>query len=240
MNMLSELTNAERDRLDYVLRHRGLEEDERDEAFAVARDEGVLCLPSLDGCLTAVVCGPAMIPPSRWLGSVWGDVDPIWDSMEEAQAVTGLFMRHMNSIAGCLSDRPSDFEPVFSERELEGRTYTVVDEWCEGFARGMALDSANWRTGGEEIKRLLGPVMSFTKQTGRAGYELSPAQCEEQKAKIIPSVRAIYTYWLARREEFMPMAGQPSRTIRREGPRVGRNEPCPCGSGKKYKKCCLS
>lgn len=27
-------------------------------------------------------------------------------------------------------------------------------------------------------------------------------------------------------------------TIRRAGPRVGRNDPCPCGSGKKYKKCC--
>lgn len=30
-------------------------------------------------------------------------------------------------------------------------------------------------------------------------------------------------------------AGQ---TVRREGPKVGRNDPCPCGSGKKYKKCC--
>jgi hypothetical protein len=29
-------------------------------------------------------------------------------------------------------------------------------------------------------------------------------------------------------------------TIRYEGPRVGRNDPCPCGSGKKYKKCCLN
>jgi len=27
--------------------------------------------------------------------------------------------------------------------------------------------------------------------------------------------------------------------LKREGPKVGRNEPCPCGSGKKYKKCCL-
>ena len=27
-------------------------------------------------------------------------------------------------------------------------------------------------------------------------------------------------------------------TIRREGPKVGRNDPCPCGSGKKYKNCC--
>lgn len=26
----------------------------------------------------------------------------------------------------------------------------------------------------------------------------------------------------------------------RSGPKVGRNDPCPCGSGKKYKKCCLN
>jgi SEC-C motif-containing protein len=28
------------------------------------------------------------------------------------------------------------------------------------------------------------------------------------------------------------------KPVTREGPRVGRNDPCPCGSGKKYKKCC--
>jgi preprotein translocase subunit SecA len=34
--------------------------------------------------------------------------------------------------------------------------------------------------------------------------------------------------------------GQPSRptTVRRTQPKVGRNDPCPCGSGKKYKRCC--
>jgi len=27
-------------------------------------------------------------------------------------------------------------------------------------------------------------------------------------------------------------------TVRRQNPKVGRNDPCPCGSGKKYKYCC--
>jgi len=38
----------------------------------------------------------------------------------------------------------------------------------------------------------------------------------------------------------MEMRAEPSRpmTARREGQKVGRNDPCPCGSGKKYKKCC--
>jgi preprotein translocase subunit SecA len=29
-----------------------------------------------------------------------------------------------------------------------------------------------------------------------------------------------------------------AHTVRRAAPKVGRNDPCPCGSGKKYKKCC--
>lgn len=28
------------------------------------------------------------------------------------------------------------------------------------------------------------------------------------------------------------------QTVVHEGPKIGRNDPCPCGSGKKYKKCC--
>lgn len=32
----------------------------------------------------------------------------------------------------------------------------------------------------------------------------------------------------------------PQQTIVREGPKIGRNDPCSCGSGKKYKKCCGS
>jgi len=37
---------------------------------------------------------------------------------------------------------------------------------------------------------------------------------------------------------FPPQRPQKTETIRRDHPKVGRNDPCPCGSGKKYKKCC--
>ena len=39
----------------------------------------------------------------------------------------------------------------------------------------------------------------------------------------------------------VPMELQPTQTQRnRKSPKVGRNEPCPCGSGKKFKHCCLT
>jgi preprotein translocase subunit SecA len=38
-------------------------------------------------------------------------------------------------------------------------------------------------------------------------------------------------------EDFLG-AIEPQEPYVREQPKIGRNEPCPCGSGKKYKKCC--
>jgi preprotein translocase subunit SecA len=35
-----------------------------------------------------------------------------------------------------------------------------------------------------------------------------------------------------------PERARKQETVRREGPKVQRNDPCPCGSGKKYKNCC--
>ena len=46
---------------------------------------------------------------------------------------------------------------------------------------------------------------------------------------------AIHSYWLVRRTQ-NTMSAAP---LRRSAPRIGRNDPCSCGSGKKYKRCCL-
>jgi len=42
----------------------------------------------------------------------------------------------------------------------------------------------------------------------------------------------------SRMEGLEPEEYEKGLTVRREGKKVGRNEPCPCGSGKKYKRCC--
>jgi uncharacterized protein len=55
--------------------------------------------------------------------------------------------------------------------------------------------------------------------------------------KITPAVRAIHAYWLPKRHADYE-AVRAEMTVRREGPKVGRNDPCPCGSGRKFKHCC--
>ena len=60
-----------------------------------------------------------------------------------------------------------------------------------------------------------------------AGEDLSAAlsQQEEEGRDLLEMIR----------EQGQKGAGN---TYRRQSPKIGRNNPCPCGSGKKYKKCC--
>jgi len=231
MNDLFEpLNDEEMDILDRFLLDRIDEEDATEE-----RDEGIWDVAELDGFFTAIVSGPTSIQPSQWLPAVWGDFEPVWDSEEAFKKILMLLMRHMNGIATALMENPEYFEPMFQERVIEGKTYTVVDEWCEGFRRGMMLAPDRWYTEGPEMTILLAPIMAFTSETKWSGHDFSGDECENIQKAIAPNVREIHAYWLARREK----AGPASQPVRRQQPRVGRNDPCPCGSGKKYKKCCL-
>jgi uncharacterized protein len=197
-------------------------------------DEGVLVVPELDGFLTAIVSGPVMVPPSRWLPALWGDFEPEWEDEHAFEAMFGLLLRHMNDIAVTLMQQPEAFEPLYFEREVDGRLYLIVDEWCEGFARGMALCAEEWRRGGEEMEALLAPILAFTEQAGWHGHTLADEEMQKLQQRIAASVREIHAYWLRRRGQHP--AGEP---VRRGAPKIGRNDPCLCGSGRKYKHCCL-
>lgn len=230
-NLSHPLNEEEIDQLDqFLLDH--IDED----ADTEGKDEGLLGISDLDGFFTALVSGPVTIPPSRWLPTVWGDFDPEWKSKKHFEDIFSLMIRHMNGIAATLMGEPEVFEPIFMERELEGKTYTIVDEWCEGYLRGVALTAELWHTGGLQMDILLAPIRAFTSETEWRAHDMATdAETENIRNAITPNVREIHAYWLTRRDNHAPA----SAPIHRAEPHVGRNDPCPCGSGKKYKKCCL-
>ena len=227
------LSEAEIERLNQFLLDR-IPEDADDE-YTEDTDEGILDISELDGFFTAIVSSPVMIPPSQWLPAVWGEYEPVWESKKELEGIFTLMIRHMNDIAATLMEQPEYFEALFQERVVKGKTYTIVDEWCEGYLRGVALAAAQWDSAGQEMAILLAPIRAFTGETKWRGHDLDEQESENIRQAIEPNVREIHAYWLARRAE----DEAPVQPVRRSEPRVGRNDPCPCGSGKKYKKCCL-
>ena len=224
-------TEDELDYLDSVLLNR-VDED----SVAEDSDEGILCVSELDGFLTAIVSGPETVVPSRWLPTVWGDFEPTWRSIDEANKFVELTFRLMNFNAVVLIEDPESFDPLFLERDSNGRTVLVVDEWCEGFLRGVQLTGELWAAGGKEIDALMLPILGFCEASNWAAHDLPERGATEQAQKAIaPSVRAIHGYWLKRRAP-QKLQGP----MRRSETPAGRNDPCPCGSGKKFKHCCLN
>jgi len=223
------LTDPELDLLDRFLLDRFGEDDVSQDA-----DEGVINVSELDGFLTAIVSGPVTLGPSEWLPVVWGDFEPAWDNAEDFEAVLSLFVRHMNCIAFQLIEEPDAFEPMYLETRAEGGPHLVVDDWCEGYLRGVALCADAWNAAQSEVMELLTPILAFTGQTDWAAHDMADRDRDLLRDEIAPNVRDIHAFWLERRED------APSAVpFRREQPRVKRNDLCPCGSGKKYKHCCL-
>ena len=141
----------------------------------------------------------------------------------------------MNWIAAFLMEQPDDFEPMFEESVVDGKTYTIVDEWCEGYIRGVALASEQWQLDTMEMSILLAPIKAFQgEQAFVTDENFNEREIDNLRLAIAPNAREIHAFWLACRTQDSPTA-----TVRGSEPKLGRNDPCFCGSGKKFKKCCL-
>ena len=233
-DLFKPLSHQEIEQLDHFLLDRIPEDDVTEEM-----EEGIIDLTSLDGFFTAIVSGPDMILPSQWLPQVWGDFEPEWQTTNQFDQIYSLMIRHMNNIAHLLINQPANFEPLFPERKVEGKTYLVVDDWCFGYMMGVELLVKRWELETLNIKLLIAPIQAYGTEAGWEFLDtLEERALENIRREITPNVREIHAFWLARREA--SSTRETTRTpTRRHQPRIGRNDPCPCGSGKKFKKCCL-
>jgi uncharacterized protein len=231
-DLFSPLTEEELAQLDEALLYRFDEDSE-----PLPGDEGISDVTELDGLLTAVISSPVMIMPSHWFPVVWGDYPPVFETDAEVERVFSLMIRHLNGIAATLMNCPEEFDPLFSYRETDDQEFTIVDEWCEGYMRGIELALGMGASLDAATEELLAPIRAFTEAADWPGHDLPDfTETEKLQQSIAPNVRALHAYWLARRIDPIPPKIAP---FHQGTPHVGRNDPCPCGSGKKFKKCCL-
>ncbi len=161
-----------------------------------------------------------------------------FSSLEEANEILGLMMRHRNTIGGPLFNGEV-YVPLLLEDEA-GTAHG--NDWARGFMRGMDMRHDGWAelVEDEEHGGCLIPVMMLRHEHDE-DPDLRPDEINpEMREKVIVEMAAglvrAYRYFQERRQEHVGTGfkSEPRSTASK----VGRNEPCPCGSGKKYKKCC--
>jgi uncharacterized protein len=212
--------------------------DERDwlAGFLVSPQvpDSTMSLEMVDGFFTALVIGPELVAPSEYFPVIWradNGSGPDWDSPEQAQHVFNLLTKHWNAIA---ARRLVSAEhcPMIDNFGIAMRG----EEWADGFVAGIEMRKAAWGPIFDDCRadQVVMPILALCSHTPKEVQGQLTAEMREGILGQLPAtVQMIAAYWRA------PNLGFPRREPLRST-KVGRNEPCPCGSGKKFKKCCGS
>ncbi|MEC7566161.1 MAG: SEC-C metal-binding domain-containing protein [Planctomycetota bacterium] len=110
--------------------------------------------------------------------------------------------------------------------------YAQKDPKVEYKREGMKLYDDMWFSLGEQVTDLIFRIEQLNADfVGSTWVESSASHDQAQSSSDMARQQG--------QPESTPGQDDKTHTIRNIGPKVGRNDPCPCGSGKKYKKCCL-
>jgi uncharacterized protein len=195
----------------------------------------------LDGFLTGIAIGPETILPSEWLPVIWGGDEPVFDSADEARSVLGTIMGRYNEIIRSLDANPVAYTPIYWEGP-SGEVIApdlIAADWAEGFVDAMQLRPDAWEPlfKARHGSIMLMPILALCSgHEGASPLEIDPVKdvdlLVEAADQIPASVIAIHAFWKERRGRAA------TGTSRPQSAKVGRNDPCPCGSGRKHKRCC--
>jgi uncharacterized protein len=234
--MKQDLTDAEFDELDALLAR-------------TPPPHAPLDVLMLEGYLVGLLVQPRVLAPDTWLPGVFdlegqalaNDTDPAWLARSRA-----LIERRLQALNATISEDgwfdplivDIDREPPVSEYEpVQSPASRALLPWAAGFhwAQEQFPDLGNIED--DAIANALARI-----------YRHLPAETDEDReivalldkehplasvdAGLEDLVLAAVELWdLTHRERFHV------ETIQREGPKTGRNDPCPCGSGRKFKQC---
>ena len=218
------------------------------ERLAAIKTEGSLSLEGVDGLFCALVASPDSVPPSGYLPLILGG-EPgnsrAFANPEDANRTLSLLMRYWNSVIADF-ERESIHLPYVEEPGIDG---ILGRAWARGFLQGTRLAPSGW----SELwkSETEGQLFAIPLVAGEVdpAWPVEPLT-EEKATELLMWMGAgagrAYRYFAeARRDGALEMLDEGQSddqyypdTYFRPEPKIGRNEPCPCGSGKKFKKCC--
>jgi uncharacterized protein len=190
--------------------------------------EGCMQISDLDGFLTAVAIGPEPIRSAEWLGVIWGDGRPDFESAEEEARIVGAILARYREIVHLLRHQPEAYAPIFWET-ADGEV--EASDWAAGFMEGVRLRPQAWAPllDSDDDRPLIGAIAAVLDDA--EGKPLIAAEGERlvevrrKATDLLPlCVLAIDEFWGGRRP--------------RARPEVANDASCPCGSGRSYIRCC--
>lgn len=199
--------------------------DDKSEAHNTMRCDEV------QGFMMALLSGPDALNPTNWLPEILGE-ESLFDAKERTE-IERLVMAMAADMRMKLDEKILPDLWFYEDEAGNPDFYT----WCNAYLYALDIVPTDWfeAVDQEEFEDLFYPIMALggiydDEENGEVILHLNEKELTQLESDLPHVLLDIYWYWQA-------IINKP-QTVRREGEKVGRNDPCPCGSGKKYKACC--
>ena len=199
--------------------------DDKSEAHNTMRCDEV------QGFMMALLSGPDALNPTNWLPEILGE-ESLFDAKERTE-IERLVMAMAADMRMKLNEKILPDLWFYEDEAGNPDFYT----WCNAYLYALDIVPTDWfeAVDQEEFEDLFYPIMALggiydDEENGEVILHLNEQELTQLESDLPHVLLDIYWYWQA-------IINKP-QTVRREGEKVGRNDPCPCGSGKKYKACC--
>lgn len=185
----------------------------------------------VQGFMMALLSGPDALNPTDWLPEILGE-ESLFDAKERTE-IERLVMAMAADMRIKLNEKILPDLWFYEDEAGNPDFYT----WCNAYLYALDIVPTDWfeAVDQEEFEDLFYPIMALggiydDEENGEVILHLNEKELTQLESDLPHVLLDIYWYWQA-------IINKP-QTVRREGEKVGRNDPCPCGSGKKYKACC--
>ena len=212
-----------------------------------AQNADAMDLSEFDGFCSGLIVCPEMVMPSEWLPFVFGQKGGLeFENTADLDASMALIMEHYNRVARFLTPPCHSFETIYGSDPNSDDV--LWEPWVSGFARAMEIRPKAWdkimSCGDMDI--IEGLTMLLLMQAFCTGEIDLPDdeidELDEQAPDMIPNIVLDLNDWVkSQQQKGLPLASHVPANANAQPlakQKVGRNALCPCGSGKKYKKCC--
>ena len=185
----------------------------------------------VQGFMMALLSGPDALNPTNWLPEILGE-ESLFNAKERTE-IERLVMAMAADMRMKLNEKILPDLWFYEDEAGNPDFYT----WCNAYLYALDIVPTDWfeAVDQEEFEDLFYPIMALggiydDEENGEVILHLNEKELTQLESDLPHVLLDIYWYWQA-------IINKP-QTVRREGEKVGRNDPCPCGSGRKYKACC--
>jgi uncharacterized protein len=200
-----------------------------------------MSLSELDGFLTGVLACPVMIAPSEWLPQVWSETGEaqLFDQRTAEETISAV-MEHYNSVATAITSSLW-VNPIY---EIDSNSdETLWESWVAGFTRALMLRPDAWEDLMERADEETQTSLTFLVALQDINVGKSTLaddvidEIDLEAPDLVPNCVATILHQ-SRPELAGTVAANLPSMPHKSDPRPERNDPCSCGSGRKYKQCC--